>query len=328
MSGVIDTELKELRNLVEKHIPSSKLEACVRAMVRVNIQRTKYKQMAVCMQFPAQYPTKPIIVEIRSKYLSQKLTDGLANLAEAEAKKLSGKPQIMKVLRYISTFLDEHPLCSCSEEISSIKKSVIHQQDEIKLKQKTSSLSLIVTEKQYRAKYNISVPEDYPDIRVTVEESSSNYPPVLRRYLLAQAAEVARRCVEPPKRTRPKDPPFQRSPSMRPVMEFLISSLHALPNLLCGQCGRTAMPEEPQALPASEDAPMAVERVYCGHLYHHACLDVYISTPPFQGGKKCHGCGVNIYHDKWKASPALVEARWAHKQARQRELDEAIEFFQ
>ena len=75
--------------------------------------------------------------------------------------------QIMAVLKYISTFLDEHPLCSCSEEISGIKKSVIHQQDEIKLKQKTSSLSLIVTEKQYRAKYNISVPEDYPDIRVT-----------------------------------------------------------------------------------------------------------------------------------------------------------------
>lgn len=26
-----------------------------------------------------------------------------------------------------------------------------------------------------------------------------------------------------------------------------------------------------------------VERVYCGHLFHHGCLNVYMKTPPFIG---------------------------------------------
>lgn len=35
---IIEEELKELRNCVEKQIPYSKLESCVKAMVRVKIQ--------------------------------------------------------------------------------------------------------------------------------------------------------------------------------------------------------------------------------------------------------------------------------------------------
>ena len=108
-----------------------------------------------------------------------------------------------------------------------------------------------------------------------------------------------------------------------------------------------------------------VERIYCGHIYHHKCLDDYMKTPPFagknattihiyflslsfssslpsmasnhcslhvklivlfSGGKKCLSCERRIYHEKWTATPELAEARWAHKQAKQRELDEIIDF--
>lgn len=89
-----------------------------------------------------------------------------------------------------------------------------------------------------------------------------------------------------------------------------------------------------------------IERVYCGHLFHHGCLDKFMKTPPFQGsstwkyasifrvainthvsdGKLCPKCGKRIYHDKWNISPRLAEERWAHKQARQRELDEVVDF--
>lgn len=46
------------------------------------------------------------------------------------------------------------------------------------------------------------------------------------------------------------------------------------------------------------------------------------------GGKKCPSDGKQIFHDKWKVSPELAEARWAHKQARQRELDEVVDFLE
>ena len=52
-----------------------------------------------------------------------------------------------------------------------------------------------------------------------------------------------------------------------------------------------------------------------------------MKTPPFQGGKKCLGCPNRIYHEKWKVTPELAEARWAHEQARNRELGEVVEFF-
>ena len=88
-----------------------------------------------------------------------------------------------------------------------------------------------------------------------------------------------------------------------------------------------------------------IERVYCGHLFHHGCMDRYMKTPPFESlycillgtppglihsilsdGKLCPTCNLRIYHDKWNISPRLAEERWAHKQARQRELDEVVDF--
>ena len=44
------------------------------------------------------------------------------------------------------------------------------------------------------------------------------------------------------------------------------------------------------------------------------------------GGKKCIKCGLRIYHDKWNISPQLAEERWAHKEARKREIDEVADF--
>ncbi len=48
--------------------------------------------------------------------------------------------------------------------------------------------------------------------------------------------------------------------------------------------------------------------------------------PSKTGGKKCQSCGQRIYHEKWKVTPALAEARWAHEQAKNRELGEVVDF--
>jgi len=50
------------------------------------------------------------------------------------------------------------------------------------------------------------------------------------------------------------------------------------------------------------------------------------------GGKMCLGddkkCGKRIFHDKWNISPETAEARWAYKEAKQRELDDVVDFMQ
>lgn len=48
----------------------------------------------------------------------------------------------------------------------------------------------------------------------------------------------------------------------------------------------------------------------------------------FLAGKFCPNCGQQIFHDKFKVSAELAEARWAHKQARQRELAEVVDFLE
>ncbi len=44
------------------------------------------------------------------------------------------------------------------------------------------------------------------------------------------------------------------------------------------------------------------------------------------GGKKCPTCKNRIFHEKWKITPQLAEARWAHQEARNRELAEVVDF--
>ncbi|KAF0311906.1 hypothetical protein FJT64_017304 [Amphibalanus amphitrite] len=89
-----------------------------------------------------------------------------------------------------------------------------------------------------------------------------------------------------------------------------------------------ALPADPADVVEDGGADLHVERVYCGHLYHFGCLVQYMKTPPFDGGKKCELCGKRIFHEKYKVSPQLAEARWAQEQARERELGEVIDFLQ
>lgn len=81
-----------------------------------------------------------------------------------------------------------------------------------------------------------------------------------------------------------------------------------------------------QLIESNPSAPKHVERVYCGHLYHLQCLQEYMGKPPF-GNKRCQTCNKLIFHHKWSLSDKLAEDRWAHEQARERELSEVEEFF-
>ena len=44
------------------------------------------------------------------------------------------------------------------------------------------------------------------------------------------------------------------------------------------------------------------------------------------GGKKCTKCKQRIFHDKWNVHPKLAEDRWAHQEARKREVAEVADF--
>ena len=54
-------------------------------------RKTNYKKIAICLTYPTNYPSTHILVELKSKTLSEKLLYGLQGLAEKEAKQFVGK---------------------------------------------------------------------------------------------------------------------------------------------------------------------------------------------------------------------------------------------
>lgn len=159
--GLIEDELSEVKKLCEHVVPGTKLVSCVKTMVRVEIKRTDFKKIVICMQFPENYPAKLLLIELKSKTLSEKLLQGLTNVCEQEIKKSLGKPQILLVIKFIRHFIDENPLSCCYDEISALKNS-FNEEDDLKLKQKTSSILFKINNKKYYLKFRVIIPDNYP----------------------------------------------------------------------------------------------------------------------------------------------------------------------
>jgi len=299
---------------------------CIPAMVQYKIYKTVHKQLVVCLQFPEDYPRSPLLIELKSKALSEKLLDGLNKVCDDEARKIVGQHQVMPIIRFVHKFINENPLCVCSDEISHIKKNFITEGDKIVLKQKTSQVIVKLNELNYHVNVRLTVPDNYPDTQLGVEVTSHNFPEVIGMNVQGQSVEIARKCVQPPLKRKPKDPPFQPSPSLMPVIKYLQTIVRTAPHELCPVCKKPSLPQDPKNVINDHQHALFVERVYCNHLFHHGCLDGYLKTPPFTGGKKCPSCGNRIYHEKWKVTPELAEARWAHKEAKHRELSEVVDF--
>ena len=62
----------------------------------------------------------------------------------------------------MKNFIVDNPLCVCSEEISNIKRRVLQENDEIRLKQKTSQVVIKLKQDAYHLNARLTVPNDYP----------------------------------------------------------------------------------------------------------------------------------------------------------------------
>ncbi|KAK3243954.1 hypothetical protein CYMTET_46417 [Cymbomonas tetramitiformis] len=113
-------------------------------------------------------------------------------------------------------------------------------------------------------------------------------------------------------------------PSLAPMALFLINDcVQRLPRDICKICDGGLLPANPSDLPKLPKDKQ-VERIYCGHYYHYGCLNKIMTVPPF--AKPCLTCGRRIYHHKWVSDIKVLEKRWATKQAREREIDDVVNF--
>ncbi|XP_002128606.2 uncharacterized protein LOC100177726 [Ciona intestinalis] len=326
-SGFINQELKDVQKTLLSKVEGCEIIGCHQNLVSIKITKTPHRVLTVCIQFPQNYPDDILLVEIKSKVMSPALVNHIGQICDNELKKRVGDKQVMILLKFVRKFLDDNPLLPCRDELTKVKKELLEEDiDIMKMKQKQGTISVAVCKENYRLKFTVSVPDEYPTKSIEMTMSENNFPAVMAYYFISQAREFARQAVEPPLKKNPKAPPFQPSPHVFKVMKFLISCGKRYPVENCPLCGKQTLPNNPSEVVTDMKEDNYAERIYCGHLFHHGCLDKYMKTPPFEDGKKCPNCKQRIYHDKWNISPRLAEARWAHKEARQRELDEVVEF--
>jgi len=127
-------------------------------------------------------------------------------------------------------------------------------------------------------------------------------------------------------------------PSLLSLVTFLETKIQRLPDEVCPICMELALPSDPNTLKALYD-PQSDKtarkqakkkrpvRCYCGCWYHYACLDKFMTEPPFGAACPTQECKRRVYHPEWSADMKELERAWAMKQARQREIEDAAMCF-
>lgn len=73
--------------------------------------------------------------------------------------------QVVSTLKFVKKFIDDNPLCVCSDEISRTKK-LLSTDDDCKLKQKMGEVHLKICQGLYYLEVKITVPDMYPEEQV------------------------------------------------------------------------------------------------------------------------------------------------------------------
>eukprot|EP01135_Chromosphaera_perkinsii_P000360 Nk52_evm7s78 gene=Nk52_evmTU7s78 len=335
VESVIEQELEEIR----KRLPGDQLVSCFSSLVRVQLQMTAYKKIIMNMQFPENYPHKVLLVELKSNTLAPKFLEKVEEMLDKELSKYVGQTQIMYAVKFIKNMMENNPFIVCWDEIKSMKENIFEAgmknpecSASVKLVEKTSKLKLQFISGKYEMSLSLYIPNGYPAEPVKLSLVSSNFPRSFLNVFIGRAEEIARVSTEPPLRPR-KNFVFKPKPCLNEIVEFLFKhSVVRYCSEKCPLCKEKCFPEDPeeykeQQYIENKEHDKLIERVYCGHIYHHGCLDEYMNTPPFEKeGKLCLVCKSRIYHPKWTPDMKLSEARWAHKQAKAREINEVAEF--
>ena len=315
-------EIGFVKNHLEKELEGVSLISCYESLIQIRFKRTDYRQLVLSIQFPKEYPDGVLLLEAKSKTIADDLLAGIVKVTEQHLANFRGQPQVLAAARFVRDFIWENRFAVCSGELSFIKKELISGDDVLKIKQKLGVINIKAVKNKYHLDCKLTIPDDYP-VKAVIFTVTSNFPAHLEKMFIGKATEIARQCVEAPI-VKKKQPEFVPQPSLRRIATYLVEEcLRKFPSERCPCCQKLVLPEEP----STELAPsLFIEMVYCGHLYHHSCLDQLMTSPPFGENKKCPTCGKTIFHDKWNVSAKLMEERWAHQEARKREVDEVADF--
>lgn len=131
-------------------------------------------------------------------------------------------------------------------------------------------------------------------------------------------------------------------PCLYVLVKFLVDKVRGLVGETCPCCTERVLPVDPEELklmygsnshqvnnqkhPKATKKKMKPMRCYCGCWYHKSCLDTFLTEPPF--GIECptENCGRRVFHPDWPGDIKQLEREWAAREARKREVEDAMLF--
>jgi hypothetical protein len=123
----------------------------------------------------------------------------------------------------------------------------------------------------------------------------------------------------------------QGQPCIEPLWEAIGERcLAALPAERCLLSGDPLFPGDPAELEgllestSGKRARRRPLRAGCGHWFVWGAVNRAVTSPPFRA--ECPACGERVTHPDWPLDVAVLERAWARKQAKQRELDDVLDF--
>ena len=80
-------------------------------------------------------------------------------------------------------------------------------------------------------------------LNCSLSDTESNFPRVFKVWFVEKAREIARQCVEAPRKPKPNAQPFVKKPSLEPAVSFLVKHVKRYPQEICQICRNKAFPE-------------------------------------------------------------------------------------
>eukprot|EP01026_Neomeris_dumetosa_P064044 TRINITY_DN6085_c0_g1_i16.p1 TRINITY_DN6085_c0_g1~~TRINITY_DN6085_c0_g1_i16.p1 ORF type:complete len:287 (-),score=31.15 TRINITY_DN6085_c0_g1_i16:329-1165(-) len=129
----------EIRSL-KKEFGSEFVKSFIADVLTVEVIATKWRTTSIKIQFPNKYPEEELILEFISKTLSPDLILKLRSAATGESKKRIGGRQLIDVVAFVKTFLENNLLLVAFDDLQEIRRLFEGGEPEMKSVQERSGI--------------------------------------------------------------------------------------------------------------------------------------------------------------------------------------------
>lgn len=175
----------------ESFVRSFVADACINAVtsehLNITVMRTPYSRMTLSIIYPAEYPEKPLIVDLSSATLPKpllkkkteecnaKVAEHIQQVSKGEHDKSFGAGQVRLVYCHLQDFIENNLFVPCWKELKQVMTMFesANSANKITIDEKTGTITARLKCQGYFQTLKLLVPELYPEMGIKVRMHSN-----------------------------------------------------------------------------------------------------------------------------------------------------------